>query len=268
MSETKLTPQIEFCLRLAQETTMPISDIIRHCGISKSTAYKYLKDHLGNDYAKQRSLQISQGKLKDKLTPEVIREIEQSMPAREPASAAALPAPAEYHQFEVVQIPHPHEQSAASLSSQLPDYNEVFNQQNGRHIKRVETLNHGSLTGRAADIYEFCGSLYAKYHRLPSKSRIQAMFQELTGVFVNNYSLIKGVEIWAVEHGIPVQTRRRADSTGTVLLQTDHFNRISTASPSSSGVLKININGIELQVSGNQAEAAQFVAQVINQLGG
>lgn len=282
--------QVKFCLRLVQETTLPVSQIADYCGISKSTAYNYINNFLGPLYIKNRMAEIRRGLIKDKMTPEAIKEIAANI-KNNPQAADAQLMPLNNEQdahvspfgLQVVEIEQPLEHKPSPLAERLPDYDDIFYTRAGQKIHLCETKGHGTLTGRSADVYEFCEVLYGKYHTLPNKRRIHNLFKDLTGICINWDVLTRVVDIWAEEHNQPVVHR----SSRTELRLRDDFagpelSRVPVPAPKfqkqprrSSGrqvsetgdALKVSLNGIELMVSGNHDEAARFIAQIINSMG-
>lgn len=78
---SNLSPNIEFCLRLAQETSLSVRAIAARCKISSHTAYKYINQYLGRAFIAQRDLDVSLGCFHDSLSPETVKEIADALPA-------------------------------------------------------------------------------------------------------------------------------------------------------------------------------------------
>lgn len=78
---SNLSPNIEFCLRLAQETSLSVRAIAALCKISSRTAYRYINQYLGRAFIAQRDLDVSLGRFHDSLSPEAVKEIADALPA-------------------------------------------------------------------------------------------------------------------------------------------------------------------------------------------
>ncbi len=100
---SNLSPNIEFCLRLAQETSLSVRDIARRCKISSTTAYRYINKHLGRAFIAQRDAQVRLGRFQDSLSGEAIKEIEESLPPG-PVKAMAHKPSLGFEGFEVIEI--------------------------------------------------------------------------------------------------------------------------------------------------------------------
>lgn len=99
---SNLSPNIEFCLRLAQETSLSVRAIAARCKISSHTAYKYINQYLGRAFIAQRDLDVSLGRFHDSLSPEAVKEIADALPA--PVKAMPHKCSPEPEAIEVIEI--------------------------------------------------------------------------------------------------------------------------------------------------------------------